>query len=89
MSKKGVIHIIGLSPGTSFNVRGAGQFAERTYLAALFGFRRLGKSKLDVARFFWCLNRNLDLRIEQKYLRHIEGYASKDYLGQLLKFQKD
>ena len=87
MLGKGVIHIIGLSPGTSFNLRGAGQFSERIYLAALFGFRRLRESKLDVARFFWCLNRDLDLRIEQKYRQRIEGYASEDYLGQLLGFR--
>ncbi len=88
ISGKGIIHIIGLSPGTSFNLRGAGQFAERTYLAALFGFRRLREHKLDVARFFWCLNRNLDLRVEQKYLRRIEVYSSEDYLGQLLRFRE-
>ena len=88
MLGKGVIHIIGLSPGTSFNLRGAGQFAERTYLAALFGFRKQRENKLDVARFFWCLNRDLDLRVEQKYWRRIEGYASEDYLGQLLGFRE-
>jgi hypothetical protein len=86
-SNKAVIHIIGLSPGTSFNIRGAGQFSERIYLAALFGFKRLHESKLDVARFFWCLNRDLDLRAEQKYLRRIEGYASEDHLGELLPFR--
>src|SRR5262245_61641386 len=32
---KGVVHLIGLSPGTSFTLRGAGQFSERTFLAAL------------------------------------------------------
>jgi hypothetical protein len=88
MLGKGVIHIIGLSPGTSFNLRGAGQFAERTYLAALFGFGRLRENKLDVARFFWCLNRALDLRVEQKYWHRIEAYTSKDYLGQLLEFRE-
>jgi hypothetical protein len=85
--RKGVIHVIGLSPGTSFNLRGAGQFAERMYLAALFGFRRAQERKLDVARFFWCLRRDLDLRSDQKYLHSIESYASEEYLGQLSRFR--
>ena len=87
-SGKGIIHIIGLSPGTSFNLRGAGQFTERIYLAALFGFRRLRDNKLDVARFFWGLNRALDLRVEQQYLHRIEAYTSEDYLGELLGFRE-
>lgn len=85
--EKEVIHVIGLSPGTSFSLRGAGQRSEREFLAALFGYRKHSETKQKMARLFWCLNRDLDLRMEQRYLRNIEGYASEEFLGGLTKFQ--
>lgn len=86
-SEKRVVHIVGLSPATSFGLRGAGQLAERIYLAALFGFWKSEETKHLVARAFWCLQGPFSGERKRSYLERIGGYESKEFLGQLEPFR--
>ena len=82
-----VIHLIGLSPGTSFRVSGAGQYHERAYLAALLGYRREMATKEELARFFWCLKSPFD-KWGEHFERTVESYSKAENLRLLDVFRQ-
>ncbi|MEZ4749898.1 MAG: DEAD/DEAH box helicase family protein [Bdellovibrionota bacterium] len=84
--KKGTIHIIGLSPGTSFRIAGQGQLQERAYLAALFGFRRLDDTKDQLASYFWRLKR--ERHHDDPFMADIANFSDGRNSGELRHFRR-
>lgn len=77
------ISIIGLSPNTSFNVRGQGEFNERIYLAAIMGYSKEQANKDLINRFFWCLN----VEFDKKYVsERVQKWSTAAKLNQLTQF---
>lgn len=77
------IKLIGLSPGTSFNLRsGAGTISERAFLAALFGYGREARNKKHINDFFWFLKRRPERN--EWYFQKCEEWSAQRSLGDLL-----
>lgn len=77
--KKTPVHLIGLSPATSFNIRGAGLIGERALLSAFFGFNKSQQTKVQIAKKFWCLDRKLD----ERFASEINYYSNNETLQAL------
>lgn len=74
--KTPIVFLVGLSPETSFRLRGTGLKAERAYLAALFGYKLWGNSLGHLADRFFCIKESAD----SEFVREVRGMCSKERL---------
>lgn len=84
--KKKNVFVIGLSPDTSFKIRGPGKMEERAYLAALFGIWHSEEKKSWINHFFWCLRRPMDEDFES---RIVNRYTNQEKLGALYQWRAE
>ena len=77
------IFIVGLSPETSFRIRGKGSLVEREVLAALMSTGKNAKFCADVENYFW----NLDTPIRDGYRGRIHALRNPEILGEVESYQ--
>jgi hypothetical protein len=79
------IFVVGLSPETSFRIKGKGSIAEREVLAALMSFGKRQNYKQKVENYFW----NLEGPVSAKYRDRVRELSNKRALGKNIRsYQK-